>query len=204
MTTPIAASNIAAQAFRAIELSAPSSFQDDSPQAGDASEQYPVALRIVLELCDWSFASTLVSLAPASPPATGYVEDQNLPGLFRLPTECVRLREVQPTDVKFRIDADRYIRADETTSLTVRYTKLITNEALLPSTFQTAVAYRLAMMMAPRWLRDRTKRQALKSDFNDMLDEAQRSDRRTASSQPYDHAAEATGTSVDWVSEALR
>lgn len=200
MPTPIAASNIAAQAFRAMELGPISSFADESDQASDAAEQYPVALKGILETADWSFASRLASLAPADPPAddAAFQTDDDLPGLFVLPADCVTLREVRPNTVRWRLDQG-YLRASQTTALTIRYTRLVENEAQLPAAVQTAVAYRLATLLAPRWVNSRTKRQDLKQDATDLQKEAERTDAPMASGTPHSGTGESY---VDWVSEA--
>lgn len=201
MSSPIAASNIAAQAFRAMELSPISAFDDDSQQAADASEQYTIALRSCLETCDWSFASKLTTLALATPPATGFVADADLPGLYKLPGDCVLIREVRPRETRWRLDED-FLRADTDQPLTIRYTRLIETEAQLPASFQTAVAYRLAVLMAPRWVGSRSKRQDLRDEAQDVLKEAERNDARSASSERYDDGE--PYRSFDWATEATR
>lgn len=201
MPDPIAASNIAAQAFRAMELAPISSFADTSAQASDAKEQYPVALAAALETCDWSFASFLATLPPAAAPAAGFAADDDLPGLFKLPSDCVKLRQVRPEGARWRLD-QTFLRCDQVDAVTIRYTRLITNEAQLPVSFQTAVAYHLAVLMAPRWVSSRTKRADLKKDAEDFQKEAERNDAPMASPQRYDDRAEST--SYDWVTEALR
>lgn len=201
MPVPIAASNIAAQAFRAMELSPISSFADTSPQAADAAEQYQVALDGVLETCDWSFASRLTSLPPAALPE-GWIADEDLPGLFALPSDCVKIREIRPDTVKWRKDG-RYIRADQATALTIRYTVRIEDEAQLPQSFQTAVAWALAVLLSPRWVGSRNKRRDLQQQAADYLKEAERNDAVSASPQPTDAGHEPYGA-PDWVRSAIR
>ena len=93
--TPIAASTIAAQAFRFLELSPISSFEDASEQASSAREQYPFALAHCLQAVEWSFASVYAELPPAVP-GPGVATDPALPYLYAIPGDVIRLHEVGP------------------------------------------------------------------------------------------------------------
>lgn len=196
MPLPIAASTIAAQAFRFLELSPISSFADDTPQARDASEQYPLALASCLSACDWSFASVLASLAQVIPGPT-VAPDATLPYLYALPGDVVTLREVGDFNTRWRRDREG-LRADQAAPLVIRYTGSIENEAALPATFQTAVALALAVLLAPRWLETQSKAEALKADAARLLKQAMREDARMASEARYD----GTPDQGDWVAEA--
>lgn len=196
MPEPIAASTIAAQAFRFMELSPISSFADDSEQAQSAFEQYPLALNTCLEACDWSFASTFAALPPALPGPTVTV-DPDLPHLFQLPEDVVVLREVGQGGTRWRRDRAG-LRADEPGPLRVRYTGRITDEANLPAMFQTAVALRLAVLLGPRWLGTQSKMDSLRRDADVALKQAMRADARQASTVRYDGLPD----QGDWVHEA--
>lgn len=197
MTFPFATSTIVAQAFGMVELSPPSSFADDSPQAADAALHYPIALDLCLEWTDWSFASRLVHLAEIALP-DGIAADPDLPFVFALPGDCVMLRGLQDTNIRYRLD-EGILRADAPAPLAVRYTRRVTNEAILPASFRTAVALQLAVLLAPRWLGVDTKRERLIQQLDGLRRQSSKSDAGTASPQPYG----ASGT-ADWVSEALR
>lgn len=198
MATPIAASNIAAQAFRMMELSPLSSFADGSPQARDAGEQYEPALRMSLEVYDWSFERVLVSL-PEIAAGSDLVADADLPHSYQLPSDCVKLRLVQPKEAKWRLDG-RVLRSDQAGGQLIRYTKLATNEAILPFTFQTAVSAQLAVLLAPKWVRTRSKREKLENYLERQIYKAKQEDGYSASSHRHDGDARHT----DWVTEALR
>jgi hypothetical protein len=202
MPSPIAASTIAAQAFRFMEMGPVSSFADDSPQAQDAAEQYPRAMGMCLEGYDWSFASTLAHLPEAVRPAT-LAAEAALPYLYALPGDVIVLREVGAPDAfdrpRWRLDRG-FLRADAPGPLRVRYTGRIENEAILPSLFQTAVAAQLALLLAPRWLQTMSKIQWLRASLDDGMQAAIRADARMASAGRYDDRPEAR----DWVTEALR
>lgn len=199
MTFPFATSTIVAQAFGMVELSPPSSFADDSPQAADAALHYPAALDLCLEWSDWSFASRLVHLAEIALP-DGIAPDPDLPHTFALPGDCVMLRAVLPADVppRYRLD-EGLLRADQPAPLLVRYTRRVTNEALLPASFRAAMALQLAVLLAPKWLGVDTKRDRLEARLDAMQRRAGKSDAGTASPEPYGLSG-----SSDWVSEALR
>lgn len=193
---PIAASNIAAQAFRYLEKSPISSFADDSEEASAATAQYPLALDMCLEAGDWSFASTLRDLSERAA-TVDMVTDEDLPHVYTPPADVLRLRDVGPEGTRWRLDADG-LRADAEAPLRIRYTARVTNEAALPAAFQTAVALRLAALLAPRFLNTQSKVQALQDEARYQLKEALRQDARNASHLRYDGLAD----QGDWVTEA--
>lgn len=197
MTFPFATSNIVAQAFGMVELSPPSSFADDTPQASDAAAFYPQALDICLELVDWGFASRMVALSEVALP-DGAILDPDLPYAFRLPGDCVALREIKIARAKYRLD-EQVLRCDQAAPLPIRYTRRITNEAALPATFRTLVALQLAVYLAPRWLGVDSKREALTTNLTNARATAARADARTASPEAYGESG-----ASDWVTEALR
>lgn len=198
MPTPVATSTIVAQAFRLMELSPVSSFGDDSEQAAAAAEQYPVALDICLEACDWSFASTLADLPALAALPDGVAADARLPHTFRLPGDCVTLREMVDPSAHWRRDDD-LIRADRGQTLTIRYTRRIVNENAASASFRTAVAYQLASLLAPRWVGKASLQQGLADGAQLYLKRAMSDDRQAASSERYDGRPE----QPDWLSEAM-
>ncbi len=191
----IATSTIVAQAWRFMELSPISSFDDDTEQARSAGEQYPNALRECLARADWSFASVMAQLAEATLPQT-VVTDPDLPYFFQAPGDMIRLHEVGETTTRWRLDRDG-LRSDTPAPLRIRYTAQITNEAVLPASFQTAVALRLAMLLGPRWLGTQSKLADLSRRFDMEIANAKKQDARSASTVRYDD----TGDSSDWASE---
>lgn len=191
--TPITASSIAAQAFRLMELAPISAFADDSEQATDAAQQYPLVLRAALEAADWSFASRLVALSEVAADPT-LAADPNLPHVYALPGDCVMLREL-PDAGRWRLDA-RFLRADRGAPLLVRYTALVEDETAMPAQFQAALAYQLALALGPRWMTTASKLDRLARDGGAIMERAQRSDARTASAAQH--------TAGDWAAEAVR
>jgi hypothetical protein len=196
MPSIAATSTIVAQAWRFMELSPISSFGDDTEQAQSAAEQYPIALRECLARADWSFASTLANLPAATRPQT-VADDPELPYFFQAPGNLVRLIEVGTATTRWRLDRDG-LRASDPAPLRIRYTEEITNEAILPATFQTAVAYRLAMLLGPRWLGTVSKLQGLDRAFELQIGRAKKEDARSASAERYDDIADAG----DWSQHA--
>lgn len=192
---PAAAAAIAAQAFRYMELSPLSSFADDTPQAQAASEQYPIALKMVLEHCDWGFASTLANLPLVDDPAA--VVDPDLPYLYQLPAGLLVLREVGDAWTKWRRDGD-YLRADDPAPLPIRYTGTVTDENRLPAGVQTTVACQLAALLAPKFLSTASKLDVIERRGAGLLKAAMRDHARDASSNRYDGLAD----QPDWVSAA--
>ncbi|PZQ99932.1 MAG: hypothetical protein DI533_04690 [Cereibacter sphaeroides] len=198
MPAPIATSTIAAQAFRFLELSPISSYGDGSEQASAAAEQYPIALASCLSAADWSDASTLARLPAAILGAQDAI-DPRLPFLYRLPADCLVVREVGDACVKWRVDKIG-LRADAPAPLLIRYTARVENEAILPARLQTAIAAELALLLAPRFLTTQAKVASLRSVAPAYLKDAMRRDARSASDARYD-GMEDQG---DWVSEAIR
>ena len=199
MAVDIATSTIIQEAFRALELSPPSSLGDDSEEARSAVEQYPNALSICLEANDWSFASRQVTLPRAALPAD-LAADATMAFTYRLPTDCIRLIEVLHPDTIWRVDEGRLLRANRDGGLDIRYTRRVENEDALPASFRIAVAYQLALLLAGRWLRTQSRRDRLYQMAEDMLDRAKSADKRSASTRRWDGDDRAT----DWVSGAIR
>lgn len=196
MATPIANDGIVAQAFRLMKMPAVSSLQDSSDEAQAALAQYPVALDFCLELCDWSFVSTLADLAEA----TAAITDADFPYAYVLPSACVNLREVQPHGVvRWRRDGD-FLRTDEPTLLRVRYTRRETNEGRLPATFKTLVSIQLAIDLGPQFGMSHAREDRLRKRFDDVEAQAKRADRISGSQTRYDGRDDDT----DWVQEAVR
>lgn len=198
MPQPTANANICATAFQAMELAPFSSFADDTPQAQDAADQYPVARRMCLEACDWSFASRVVSLPQIT--ASGDPVDPSLPYGFQLPGDCVSFRHPLDLWVRWRLDG-RNLRADRPGPMAIRYTRDLDNEHLMPATFQTALALRLAAILSPRWVGAESKTQSLENRAEVALRQAMKLDGRSASVERYDGRPDGV---ADWASWAVR
>jgi hypothetical protein len=198
MSEPIAASTVAAQAFRMMELAPISSFQDDSPQARAAAEQYPHALDMCLAGYDWSFARHLSRLGLVAELPDTWVEDPELPYLCRLPADCVQLRLVLDEGYAWRRDGE-YLRTSSSTGMSIRYTRRITNEKILPSAFQTYLAGQLAALLAPIYVRTAEKISAIERRVATLQQLAIDNDSYSASG----HRIDDYPASVDWVSEAM-
>lgn len=198
MSTPIAAATIVAQAFRYMEVTPPSSLDDDSPKARDAAEQYPNALQQCLEAADWSFASVLANIPQAELPPT-VAADADFPYFYALPGDLIRIQEVGDGDTGWRRDRDG-LRSDTAAPLRIRYTAKITNEAALTATFRDAVALTLACLIAPVWLTTDSKLQRLDALRERALKKAMMQDARSASDARYDGLPD----QGDWADEAVQ
>jgi hypothetical protein len=179
--TPIATSYIAKLAFQFMKMKGISSFGDDSDEAQDAALNFDIAMKMCLEECDWHFASKYANLPEA---VADFV---------------VRLQEVIPEYLRFQIDG-RELRCDQATNVMIRYTALITNESLLPTTFQVMVARQMAVLMGPFW----TQSEKLTKENSDALVleglKAKRADRNSASARRYDGRED----QPDWATAAVR
>lgn len=194
--SPIATSTVVTQAFRFMEKAPISSFGDDSDEARAAAEQYPNALRMVLEIADWSFASVLRSLPEMDLPA-GAASDPELPHVYALPAEALILREVEYGRARWRLDRD-FLRVDRGGTIILRYTADIADETRLPAQVRTVVSLQLAVLLSPIYLATQTKRSQLAEMLREAVVQALRSDAQTASPVGWglvrDHG--------DWVSRA--
>lgn len=199
MPTPVATSTIVSQAFRLMELAPVSSFADDSDQARAAAEQYPVALDMCLEACDWSFASVSVDLPPLASLPAGNAAEAGFPFAYALPGDCIVAREVGDRWTRWRRDRD-LVRADQAGPMPLRYTARIVNEAILPATFRTAVSYRLAALLAPSWNGTASKAAQLENGAVSALKAAMRADATQSALARYDGRED----QPDWVEDALR
>lgn len=193
-----ATSNIVQQAFRELELRPPSSFGDDSEEAQAAAERYDDALRACLEHADWSFARRFADL-PEAQPGTGYPIHSDYAYTYALPGDFVAVREV-PSGARW-LQTELFLLADEAGPLKVRYTRLITNESLLPASFRLAVSLQLAVELAPRWMAAISKREALLRKANTQLASAARRDAHAQGSPGRWDGRPAAG---DWADEATR
>lgn len=197
MTVPIAAATILAQAFRIMEIAAPSSFADTSEKAAAALEQYPRARDMALEAHDWSFARRVATLPPLVPSAPD-IADPDLPHTMALPGDCLVLRHVYGGDsFAWRIDGEM-LRSARPAPLTIRYTYRHERENRLPQTFQLVIAYQLALLLAPRFVTTRTKSDTIRDEMSDAVRIARTNDQHSASH----HRMDGTPEPGDWASEA--
>ncbi|RWR32520.1 hypothetical protein D2T31_00615 [Sinirhodobacter populi] len=179
-------SMIVAQAFRYMQLAPPSSFEDDSDKARDAEQMYPVAVRAVLEAGDWSFASRTVQLSELVSLPDLTAEDDDLPWAYKVPGDFVAMRQVEDGEIRWRIDENGLLRADEPGPLKIRYTRYIENLDNRPANFRMAVAGRLACYLAPVHVEASTTIERLEQLAAQLEKQALRADAGSASAQRYD------------------
>lgn len=180
MPLPTAAASISAQAFRFMGLDPISSFADDSPQAQAAAEVFGEALRVVLEVAEWSFASRVVQLGPAELADPDDIADPELPHVYVLPSDLLALREVLAIEPRWRIDKG-FLRTDQAGPLKIRYTALIDREDLIPATVRQAIALQMAVQMSGRYVQTRTKQVDLRETYAEVLGRALKHDALNAS-----------------------
>lgn len=186
MAQASATSVIVSQAFLFLKLSPPSSLDDASDKARDASLLYPVALRACLETCDWSFASNVVALPEKQVLPASAITDDALPYAYQLPGDFVTMQQVGDGCTRWRIDKAELLRTDTSGPLQIRYTALVDQEAKLPSAFRMAVAAQLALYLAARYAEATNHVEWLSAERDRELKDAQRADRISASAQRYD------------------
>lgn len=199
MSLPIATASIVTQAFRFLERTPPASLHEVSDEARNARDAYPIALRECLDAYDWAFASRLADMALFDTARAGrsVVTHPDMPHLYALPGDCVRLREVGDNTVKWQLDADG-LRADAPPPLRIRYTAMVLDEDRAPAAFQTAVALRLAWLLGRRYTVTNSQLDALSGEYAQTMAAAMRADTRGASNRRYDGQPE----QGDWAAEA--
>lgn len=198
MSDPLATDGIVATAFDLLEVKAPSSLADESDEADIANRHYRKALDSVLEKADWSFARAIVRLNQVDPATTGLESDPDLPHVFALPDQTIKVWRILVEGVVWRRDGI-YLRADQAGPLTARVTLRITDETRLPASFHLAVAYALAQRMSPKLSTSMGKRQQIQAEAADALADALEADARQGTEERYDGLPE----QPDWVDEAF-
>ncbi len=89
----------------------------------------------------WNFAMDRVALAQlVSVPLFGFTYQ------YQLPTDCLRVKEVYPSDVVFEIEG-KYLLTNES-SVSINFIKRITDTNFFSANFIEALAYRLAKDLA--------------------------------------------------------
>ena len=181
-----------------MEQSPISSLGDESDEAQAAADQYPTSRQSVLQMHDWTAASELKKLPMV---ALGLTElaDTDLPYAYNVPSDFLRLQAVIPDNVKFRLDR-KYLRADQSGGLTIRYTVDLTAETEIPPLLRTAISYRLAADLAPQFTTSANRAARLQTEFEAAVKVAMRADARGASPKRHDGLMD----EGDWVGWATR
>lgn len=203
MTTDLANNSVVDQAFRIMEVTPPANFEDGSPMAAAAKNQFAAARDIALESYDWSFARKVALLPPVADEDL-QAADPDLPYVFALPGDCLALRHVYTggTAYPWRRDG-MHLRTAAQGNLRIRYTRRVERQADMPRTFQLVMSYQLAMLLAPKFVTTRAKRIDIQSELSQALDAARRVDAHTASQHRLTpRIGGAAGG--NWVDEALQ
>lgn len=176
----IATSTIARQAFRELGLRPLSSYEDGSPEAIAAAQEFPHARDIVLESYDWAFARATVRL-PQVPDAPAI--DEDLPYAYQLPADSLALRHVLG-GARWRREGG-LVRSDLAECRAI-LTRRLTHEPEIPATARHAIALQLALQLAGTYVATRAKRADLENALANALDVARRNDRVSASQHQAD------------------
>lgn len=194
---PIAEIDIARRAFVIMEVTPPNSFDDDTAIALEAQEQYPRAWRMALEGYDWSFARRVAVLPPATLPDLE-AADPDLPYQFILPGDFLAMRHVhEGTMFRWRVDAASLLRTDREGPITIRYTVDRVDGTRVAETFKELVAHNLAVLLMPRHVGTRSKRDQIRADLQETAFVARSNDAHTASIAPF-----RAGAQDDWAGGA--
>lgn len=130
------------------------SFDDESVEADICREQYDLTRDLVLEYRDWTFAATRDSMTPLTGTPIGWSYQ------FQLPSDCLVVRKV--TDSAETLDNKKYIGLVESvdfvkesnrilanrSTIYIKYTKKVTNEAIFSPRFIFALANKMAANLA--------------------------------------------------------
>jgi hypothetical protein len=197
----LASSPIIGQALRFLRLSPVARHDPASELLPALTEAFDLAIDDLLASADWSFASTVATLAPATIPAP----DDALPMSAMLPGDLVVLRQVWPATLRWRIDG-QVLRHDGPGAVTLRHTARVTRPEVLPAAFQTALALHIALQLAGRFSGSGADPEALAYAAQVTLKQAMRDDSRQAADARWGagHDGGLTyGADDDWALEAV-
>lgn len=187
------------RAFLIMEVEPPVSFDDGTSKALRAASQFPRALDLALESYDFSYTREIASLQKVDQAAEEIEPDPDLIDAWRLPDDFIRLHHVYDGKCfRWRLDGD-LIRTEGRETLTIRYTTNSKRLKFLRQSFKELVAYHLAHLLAPRYVKSRTKRREIRDELNDAAVAARAVDAHTATPHRFDD-----GVYLDWATEAVR
>lgn len=126
---------------------------EGSAQAEHCQRWYPIARNALLEMHDWSFATTRANLAEL---ANNWPQWQHV---YARPSDCIKVRAVLPPNssasdvegLEFITESDasgNQIILTNQASAIVRYTRLVTNTASFSALFTDALGWYLSTYLA--------------------------------------------------------
>ncbi|MEM6650974.1 MAG: hypothetical protein AAF582_00145 [Pseudomonadota bacterium] len=186
------------RAFAIMEVDPPASFDDDSPKANYAKNRYQLAIDLTLEGYDWSDARRVAGLAKLASLPAGETADPELTDAWALPDDLVRMRHVYDgKEFRWRKDG-RVLLSEPRDTMMIRYTHREIRVKFMPASFREVAAHHLAVLLSPKYVKSKTKKQEVKSDLRDAIAAAQIFDQHTASAERIDDREY-----VDWAEEAV-
>ncbi len=143
--------------------------EDDSNlRARLVKEQYPKVRDSLLRSHPWKFARTRVALTPVSPTPDGFYD---FTYVFQLPADCLRVIDTNLCDIDPWDIEDRYFLANST-PVTIKYIKKVTNVTKFDDNFCEVLAWALAADIAFALTNQVTREQAAQKSYRDALMEA--------------------------------
>lgn len=163
-----------------------SSLTEDSSNARACNAAYEVLRDAELRAHPWSFATDRASLA-----ADSSSPDFGRSNAFQLPSDCLRLLPPYPEDNLNSHDwqiEGRKIYTDESAPLRIRYIKKVSDPNEMDPLFRELLATRIALELCEEVTQSNTKKDALKDDYRNGLNEARRANaiERVAQQPPED------------------
>lgn len=152
------------------------SLTEDSNERKYLDAQWDNAAEAVLDDHDWTFASNYLTLALTD-------DDAQTPWIYQYdyPSDCIRAREIVRTsddekDIPFRVDLDnngsgKVIHTDQEDAI-LRYTKRIINPTLFSAKAVSALAWKLASLIAIPLTHNLKLKQFSESAYIQILNEA--------------------------------
>lgn len=146
-------------------------FLDNSKEARAVNRAYDFIRQAVLRSHPWNFALRRAALtASAAAPAFGYDLQ------YQLPTDCLRVLEVQGGEYQPYQVEGRLILTDQAAPLKIRYVADITDPNQFDALFIEAFASRLAVELCEDLTQSNAKRQLAQGEYQAALREARRID----------------------------
>jgi len=183
MASEVSISNLALQLLGAARIT---SLTEDSVNAREANSCYAEMRDLELEKHRWRFAVARASLA-----ASATAPDFDFDNAFPLPTDFLRLRMPNRTNLDWQIENHENqlaVLTNDSGPLEIVYIKKVTDPNIMVPTFRAALAARMAVQMCEKITQSNTKLENARVSYREAINEARRSNalQRIADEGPED------------------
>ena len=154
------------------------SFTDNTTEAKACSQIYERVRDAVLVSHPWNFAITRASLAKlTSVPSWGFANE------FQLPTDCLRVLDVQDQSIKYEIEGRKVLANID--PFNIKYITTVTATGYFSAQFREALEKKLALELSFLLVQSSTQQQLLQSEYNTALADARSFDAQEGGPNSY-------------------